>query len=109
MLQTKHAALEPKYKELMLQQSGSVNGASAALAGLHSRLDSLVGQLVVSYSISEQDLEVSWLSFKGLLKFSIFFCNSLQRRLKGMRIVPTDSHSNGFVYSCLERYCRLFA
>ncbi|XP_068149143.1 interaptin [Drosophila tropicalis] len=57
LLQTKYAALETKSKELIHQQNASVAGASTALAGLHSRLDGLVEQLVYSYSISEQDLE----------------------------------------------------
>lgn len=58
MLQTKYAALESKSKELIMQQNASVSGATAALSGLHARLDNLVEQLVFSYNISEQDLEV---------------------------------------------------
>ncbi|XP_030385011.1 uncharacterized protein LOC115632136 isoform X2 [Scaptodrosophila lebanonensis] len=57
LLQTKYSALETKSRELIHQQNASVAGASTALSGLHSRLDSLVEQLVYSYSISEQDLE----------------------------------------------------
>lgn len=59
LLQTKYAALENKSRELMHQQNAAVAGASTALSGLHARLDNLVEQLVCSYSISEQDLEVS--------------------------------------------------
>lgn len=59
LLQTKYAALENKSRELIHQQNASVAGASTALSGLHARLDNLVEQLVCSYSISEQDLEVS--------------------------------------------------
>lgn len=58
MLQTKYAALESKSKELIMQQNASVSGATAALSGLHARLDNLVEQLVFSYNISDQDLEV---------------------------------------------------
>ncbi|XP_054084516.1 uncharacterized protein LOC105214888 isoform X3 [Zeugodacus cucurbitae] len=57
MLQSKYAALESKSKEMMMQQNYSVSGASAALSGLHSRLDSLVEQLVSTYNITEHDLE----------------------------------------------------
>ncbi|XP_019894067.1 golgin subfamily B member 1 isoform X2 [Musca domestica] len=57
MLQTKYAAMESKSKELAMQQNASVSGATAALSGLHARLDNLVEQLVFSYNISEQDLE----------------------------------------------------
>ncbi|XP_036337865.1 uncharacterized protein LOC118747812 [Rhagoletis pomonella] len=57
MLQSKYAALENKSKEMMMQQNYSVSGASAALSGLHSRLDSLVEQLVSTYNITEHDLE----------------------------------------------------
>uniref|UniRef100_W8ASM2 Uncharacterized protein n=1 Tax=Ceratitis capitata TaxID=7213 RepID=W8ASM2_CERCA len=57
MLQSKYAALENKSKEIMMQQNYSVSGASAALSGLHSRLDSLVEQLVSTYNITEHDLE----------------------------------------------------
>ncbi|XP_030570238.1 early endosome antigen 1 [Drosophila novamexicana] len=57
LLQTKYAALENKSRELIHQQNAAVAGASTALSGLHARLDSLVEQLVCSYSISEQDLE----------------------------------------------------
>ncbi|XP_075160256.1 microtubule-binding protein cornetto isoform X2 [Haematobia irritans] len=57
MLQTKYAAMESKSKEMTMQQNASVSGATAALSGLHARLDNLVEQLVFSYNISEQDLE----------------------------------------------------
>uniref|UniRef100_A0A1I8PMK5 Uncharacterized protein n=1 Tax=Stomoxys calcitrans TaxID=35570 RepID=A0A1I8PMK5_STOCA len=57
MLQTKYTAMESKSKELTMQQNASVSGATAALSGLHARLDNLVEQLVFSYNISEQDLE----------------------------------------------------
>ncbi|XP_067644125.1 uncharacterized protein corn isoform X2 [Eurosta solidaginis] len=57
MLQTKYIALENKSKEMMMQQNYSVSGASAALSGLHSRLDSLVEQLVSTYNITDHDLE----------------------------------------------------
>ncbi|TMW47483.1 hypothetical protein DOY81_007434 [Sarcophaga bullata] len=57
LLQTKYAALESKSKDLIMQQNASVSGATAALTGLHARLDNLVEQLVFSYNISEQDLE----------------------------------------------------
>lgn len=59
LMQSKYAALETKSKELITQQNTAVSGASMSLLGLHSRLDSLVEQLVSSYNISEQDLEVS--------------------------------------------------
>lgn len=35
-----------------------MSGAAVALSGLSSRLDGLVEQLVMSYNISEKDLEV---------------------------------------------------
>lgn len=35
-----------------------MSGAAVALSGLSSRLDGLIEQLVVSYNISEKDLEV---------------------------------------------------
>lgn len=57
-MQTKYNALEQRSKELVIQQSSAVSGASLALAGLGSRLDSLVDQLISSYNISEQELEV---------------------------------------------------
>lgn len=65
LLQTKYAALENKSRELIHQQNAAVAGASTALSGLHARLDNLVEQLVCSYSISEQDLEVSWKTYQA--------------------------------------------
>lgn len=56
-MQTKYNALEQRSKDLVIQQSSAVSGASLALAGLGSRLDSLVEQLIASYNISEQELE----------------------------------------------------
>jgi hypothetical protein len=50
--------LEQRSRELLLQQGAAVSGAAVALSGLSSRLDGLVEQLVVSYNISEKDLEV---------------------------------------------------
>lgn len=58
-MQSKYSTLETRSKELISQQGGAVSGASMALAGLGSRLDQLVEQLIASYSISEQELEVS--------------------------------------------------
>uniref|UniRef100_T1GFD4 Uncharacterized protein n=1 Tax=Megaselia scalaris TaxID=36166 RepID=T1GFD4_MEGSC len=43
-------------KLMQIQQSG-LAGSSAALTGLHTRLDSLVEQLISTYNISDQDLE----------------------------------------------------
>lgn len=61
-MQTKYNALENRSKELLLSQGSAVSGASVALSGLGNRLELLVEQLVASYNISEQDLEVSELS-----------------------------------------------
>lgn len=58
-MQSKYGALEQRSKELIVQQGAAVSGASLALAGLGARLDQLVEQLISSYSISEQELEVS--------------------------------------------------
>lgn len=58
-MQAKYNALESRSKDILLQQGAAVSGASVALSGLGSRLDNLVEQLIASYNISEQDLEVS--------------------------------------------------
>lgn len=57
-MQSKYAALESKSKEIILQQNNTVSGATLALSDLGQRLNSLVEQLISSYNISEQDLEV---------------------------------------------------
>lgn len=62
-MQSKYNALESRSKELIVQQSTAVSGASMALAGLGTRLDNLVDQLISSYNISEQELEVSNFKF----------------------------------------------
>lgn len=59
-MQTKYNALEGRSKELLLSQGSAVSGASVALSGLGNRLELLVDQLVSSFNISEQDLEVSF-------------------------------------------------
>lgn len=58
-MQTKYNALEGRSKELLMSQGSAVSGASLALSGLGNRLELLVDQLISSYNISEQDLEVS--------------------------------------------------
>lgn len=58
-MQTKYNALENRSKELLLSQGSAVSGASVALSGLGNRVELLVDQLIASYNISEQDLEVS--------------------------------------------------
>lgn len=58
-MQAKYGALEIKSKELLAQQGNAVSGASVALNSLGSRLEQLVEQLIASYNISEQELEVS--------------------------------------------------
>ncbi|XP_021918732.1 uncharacterized protein LOC110829379 isoform X2 [Zootermopsis nevadensis] len=57
VLQAQLCSLEQRSRELLLQQGAAVSGAAVALSGLSSRLDGLVEQLVVSYNISEKDLE----------------------------------------------------
>lgn len=57
-LSMKLNAVERRSKELLLAQGAAVSGASVALSGLGSRLEGLVDQLIVSYNISEKDLEV---------------------------------------------------
>lgn len=66
--QAKYGALETRSKELICQQGSAVSGASVALTGLGSRLDNLVEQLIASYNISEQELEVSF----DFFYFSLF-------------------------------------
>lgn len=58
-MQSKYTALESKSKDMIVQQNNAVSGATIALSDLGSRLSSLVEQLVVSYSLSEQEIEVS--------------------------------------------------
>lgn len=58
-MQAKYGALEMRSKELMVQQNNAVSGASVALSNLGVRLESLVEQLIASYNISEQELEVN--------------------------------------------------
>lgn len=57
-MQAKYGVLEMRSKEMMAQQSNAVSGASVALTNLGVRLESLVEQLIASYNISEQELEV---------------------------------------------------
>ncbi|KAJ8980911.1 hypothetical protein NQ317_011552, partial [Molorchus minor] len=56
-LQAKLGALESKSRELLVHQGSSVSGAAVALSALIGRLDGLVEELVVAYSISDQELE----------------------------------------------------
>lgn len=58
-LSMKLNALERRSRELLLAQGAAVSGASVALSGLGSRLVGLVDQLIMSYNISEKELEVS--------------------------------------------------
>lgn len=58
-LQARLGVLESKSRELLVHQGSSVSGASVALSALIGRLDGLVEELVVAYSISDQELEVS--------------------------------------------------
>lgn len=60
-MQTRYTALENRSKDLLISQSTAVSGASVALSGLGNRLEHLVEQLITSYNISEQDLEVSFI------------------------------------------------
>lgn len=57
-LQAKMGALEAKSRELLVHQGSSVSGTAVALSALISRLEGLVDELVTSYSISDQELEV---------------------------------------------------
>lgn len=59
-MQAKYNALENRSKDLLLSQGSAVSGASVALSGLGNRIEHLVDQLISSYNISEQDLEVSF-------------------------------------------------
>lgn len=61
-MQSKYVALESKSRTLVAQQNHAVSGATLALSDLGSRLNDLVEQLVASYNISEQELEVSEMS-----------------------------------------------
>ncbi|KAJ8955167.1 hypothetical protein NQ318_009060 [Aromia moschata] len=56
-LQARLGVLESKSRELLVHQGSSVSGAAVALSALIGRLDGLVDELVVAYSISDQELE----------------------------------------------------
>lgn len=57
-LQARLSSLESRYRDLLLQQGAAVSGTALALSALTSRIDGFVEQLVISYSISDKDLEV---------------------------------------------------
>lgn len=59
-MQAKYNALENRSKDMLVAQGSAVSGANVALASLQSRIEHLVEQLISSYNISEQDLEVSF-------------------------------------------------
>lgn len=52
-------AVEANNCDLVAQRSNDVSGATMALTDLNSRLTDLVEQLISSYNISEDELEVS--------------------------------------------------
>lgn len=58
-MQTKYTALESKSRVVVAQQNQAVAGATFALSNLGARLTDLVEQLIASYNISEQELDVS--------------------------------------------------
>lgn len=58
-MQARLGALESHSRDLMLHQGAAVSGAAVALSGLISRIDGFVEQLIISYNISDKDLEVS--------------------------------------------------
>jgi len=57
-MQAKYNALEGRSKDLLMSQGTAVSGANVALVSLNNRIEHLVEQLISSYNISEQDLEV---------------------------------------------------
>lgn len=57
-MQTKYAALESRCAGDLLRQDHAVCGATGALSDLGQRLNELVKQIIASYNISEQDIEV---------------------------------------------------
>lgn len=59
-MQSKYSALEAKNCDLAVQRNNDVSGATMALTDLNSRLNDLVEQLISSYNISEDELEVSY-------------------------------------------------
>lgn len=67
-MQAKYNALENRSKDMLVAQGSAVSGANVALASLHTRIEHLVEQLISSYNISEQDLEVSYILFESILK-----------------------------------------
>ncbi|XP_022917817.1 putative leucine-rich repeat-containing protein DDB_G0290503 [Onthophagus taurus] len=56
-MQARLSAIEAKGRELLVHQGSNVSGAAVALTGLISRLDGLLEELVLSYNISQQDLD----------------------------------------------------
>lgn len=68
-MQTKYTALETRSRDMVVQQGSAISCATSALTGLSTRLNSLVEQLVTSYNISEQELEVRYTT---IISVSIF-------------------------------------
>lgn len=59
-LHARLGVLETKCRELLVHQGSSVSGAAVALSALIGRLDGLVEELVAAYTISDQELDVSF-------------------------------------------------
>lgn len=58
-LQAKLGVLERQCRDLLVYQGSTVSGAAVALSALISRLGGLVEELVTSYNISDEELDVS--------------------------------------------------
>lgn len=102
-MQTKYAALESKCKMLLSQPNHAVSGATLALSDLGSRLNDLVEQLIASYNISEQELEVR----ENDQILSNFYCRGkkrfhLKRKCQGSKIA---SYVVGVRLRCYLFFC----
>lgn len=69
--------METKCRELLVHQGSTVSGAAVALCALISRLNGLIEELVTSYSISDQELDVSSFTFT----FNPFTNNFIYKQL----------------------------
>lgn len=95
-MQTKFAALESKSRAVVAQQSHAVSGATLALSDLSARLTDLVEQLIASYNISEQELEVSELDFVCYFCFLLL----LQHFISNLRTRKLCFFANLFAVRC---------
>lgn len=102
VLQSEMNSMQSRARDMMVCQGAEVSSAAVSLANLSMRLQTLIGKLVQDYSITDSDIEVSYiyiLFFNICINTLLSSVNALlKKKRKILSLTASERHCSCIVF-----------